>query len=93
MIVVIEPLIMLSLLILSFIIWPPIAPYIVWIPYVGSVLGGQATACAQSHGTGDVLTRRLEKVQHLAMACISLLNLSHNTDTCAFAGSIRTGCG
>lgn len=62
MIVVIEPLILLALIIFAFVVWPPIAPYIVWIPYVGSALGGEAATNAQSKGSRGVLTRRLEKV-------------------------------
>lgn len=61
-IIVVEPLVMLVLLVLAFVIWPPIAPYVVWIPYVGAALGGQAAVNTRAKGPSEALTRRLEKV-------------------------------
>ena len=61
-ILVIQPLTMLVMLVLAFVVWPPIAPYVVWLPYVGGALGGAAAKNAFSGGSSGVLTRHIEHV-------------------------------
>jgi len=86
-IILVEPLLILIVLIVVFVVWPPIAPYIVWIPYVGAALRGQAALNAQSKGSAEVLTRRLEKVLYYTGA----LDSRDTWYLVSYVGLLRTG--
>lgn len=62
-ILVAQPLLLLLSLLASFVLWPLIAPLVVWLPGIGRLLGGAAVTDAYSAGPSGVLTRRLEHVR------------------------------
>ena len=64
----VQPLVMLAFLVAAFVVWPPLAPYVVWLPMLGPALGGLIVVQALSRGPAGVLTRRLEHVALLRAA-------------------------
>ena len=64
-ILVAQPLLLLLYLLASFVLWPPLAPLVVWLPGLGRLLGGAAVTDAYSAGPSGVLTRRLEHVRRV----------------------------
>lgn len=62
-VILVTPFVLLVNVIFSFVLWPPLAPYVVWIPVLGPAIGGAAAVHVFSEGPSGALTRRLEHVR------------------------------
>ena len=58
-----QPILLFISVLVCFVVWPPLAPCLAWIPGIGPLLVGPAAVLAFTAGPRGVLTRRLEHVR------------------------------
>jgi hypothetical protein len=81
-----QPLYHLFIVFVSFVIWPPLVPYVAWIPVLGPMLLGDSVPASSDRSSAGVLTGRLERIVFLRAAS-SAAGVSPASAVVAFGGA------